>query len=533
MNVLAPWSRVISERLDEHHDHFFQLVIGAATICLFVAIVLPWHQLGFGILGGMVCNMISTQLHHIATEKFDTDPKIYEGNAQLGRAVGLLLVPHLVLILIESYTVMQAQLLFASLLLNIIPATLVIVIPVGPKFKFQEMSRYSTLPALSYQMKEMMSFNNPSEMSSESENVAEPDTPEQVSQEAVLDLQPHLQTLTPLNVQTYYSNAGVSILPEIPEEDEDDINVINAKRLSIISTKLEAINNKARRDSIREVFNIDDLMKKMPTADAEEIKTIEYIPNYKNKNKFIEELKLIKSKTWRCQPYRLFVWKRRLRRISDFLIDNFRKPLIYSLKDPCFYPTVISKGSLTFVSTVFIAIAPYLALTKNNFRIEDTSWVLSYIAFTWCLFLLVLPLISSFSNGRLRILFVLGLLMTACSMLILTKLRPKNDLTILSCLLFGLGFGIISYTEGVIYRWFIGARKWTILKGTVDTLSAILVIIIYYMIILYKIDVLNNIPYIALVVYLCNAIFWTVAPILIIIAVYFKRQFNWSRNSFV
>nr|CAH7747967.1 unnamed protein product [Callosobruchus chinensis] len=50
--LTAPWSRVISERLDEHHDHFFQLVIGAATICLFVAIVLPWHQLGFGILGG-------------------------------------------------------------------------------------------------------------------------------------------------------------------------------------------------------------------------------------------------------------------------------------------------------------------------------------------------------------------------------------------------------------------------------------------------------------------------------------------------
>ncbi|CAH1989674.1 unnamed protein product [Acanthoscelides obtectus] len=469
----------------------------------------------------MLCNLISTQLHYIATEKFDTNPKLHEGNAQLGRALGLLLIPHLVLMLLESYTVMQAQLLFASMLLNIIPATLIIVIPIGTKFKFKEMSRYSTLPALSYQMKEMMSFNYTSESDAQSDDVTEPEAPEQLSQEAVVDIQPHLQTLTPLNVQTYYSNAGVSILPEIPEEEEDDINTISAKRLSVISTRLEAINQKDRRDSIREVFNINDLMNKMPTT-TEEVKTIEYIQNYKNENKFIE-IKLIKSRNWCCQPYKLFVWKRRLRRFNDFLIDNFRKPLMYSLKDPYFYPTVISKGSLTFVSAAFIAIAPYLALTKNNFRMEDTPWVLSYIAFTWCLFLLVLPLISSFSNGRLRILFVMGLFMTACSMLILTKLRPKNDLTILSCLMFGLGFGIISYTEAVIHRWFIGARKWTMIKGAVDTLSAFLVILIYFIIVLYKVDVLNNIAYIALVVYLCNCIFWSVAPVLVLFVGYLKR----------
>lgn len=79
---------------------------------------------------------------------FDTNLKIFEANVQCGKALGLLIMPHMLLGLLNNYTTEQAKLVFSAILLNIIPAVWIIrppkveEVPNDPEF-----SRYKTLPA--------------------------------------------------------------------------------------------------------------------------------------------------------------------------------------------------------------------------------------------------------------------------------------------------------------------------------------------------------------------------------------------------
>lgn len=76
---------------------------------------------------------------------FDTDLKIFEANIQSGKALGLLIMPHLLLALVDFYSMDQAKLIFAAILLNIIPAVWIIRPPDMVSSNDPELSRYKTL----------------------------------------------------------------------------------------------------------------------------------------------------------------------------------------------------------------------------------------------------------------------------------------------------------------------------------------------------------------------------------------------------
>lgn len=102
--------------------------------------------------------------------------------------------------------------------------------------------------------------------------------------------------------------------------------------------------------------------------------------------------------------------------------------------------------------------------------------------------------------------------------------KMTNDIMTISCLLFGFGYGIISYTENMVYRSFLGARKWDMIQGTLETTTAVFVILTYYIIYHYNLD-LTLLLLVALISYYANAILWTVAPILKDIIIFISKYY--------
>lgn len=89
----------------------------------------------------------------------------------------------------------------------------------------------------------------------------------------------------------------------------------------------------------------------------------------------------------------------------------------------------------------------------------------------------------------------------------------NNDFITLSCLLYGFGYGIINYTETLVYRNYIGIRRWKFIEGTLDTLFSLCVILVYYLIYIFEIDIVNIFPFIAFTVYASNAVLWCLLTI--------------------
>lgn len=213
----------------------------------------------------------------------------------------------------------------------------------------------------------------------------------------------------------------------IPEEDEEieDINYIDPKRLSVISGKLEELNiqGQIRRDSIKEVFSISEVINENR---PEPINTIEYIPNFKQEKtriSVLDELKsLNKARHWfQCSPYRKYVWSRKLRMCKDFLNDNVLRPIYHALKNVYFYPSLTTKIITNAVSTLYITLAPFMAMQnswkqKLLFNTENATFLLTYVAFAWCFFLVGLPLILKLNHSRIRIVFGFGLIVSGTSL---------------------------------------------------------------------------------------------------------------------
>ncbi|KAJ8982362.1 hypothetical protein NQ317_013113 [Molorchus minor] len=263
-NIASPWSRHICNYFERNKYSLFRYIIAAAVAFLFIGLIIPNQFLSFGVFGGIFSNLIYTQLKFIAIEKFDMDSKVFEANVQVARALTLLMLPHFMLLLVSYYTIFQVKLIFAAFLLNIFPAALIIK-PPRSKQKYTEISRYQTLPAFSNQMREMMSFvsssNSPEPLKSES-STEDDDDDDDDEKEIILpsiehdafydniimnDQISHPTCLTPLTVETYYKNAGVSILPQILEENEIDneIAASDSNKPHVVTTTIKEINTKS------------------------------------------------------------------------------------------------------------------------------------------------------------------------------------------------------------------------------------------------------------------------------------------------
>ncbi|CAG9858361.1 unnamed protein product [Phyllotreta striolata] len=526
----APLSKVFIKYCEERNYYYYRFIITIAAILLAVGIVIPPHYICYGIFGGTFSNVIYTQLRHMARKKFKTTERAFEGNVLSARAISLLVMPHVFLLLISHLSLDRVLLVYSAVVLNIFPAVMIIKLPnKSDSMVYGETNRYRTLPAFSQQIKEMkvfsssdntsdITYNNKSiidDASDDSESGSEEDEDDDLLvREKCANLEevpPQPGPLAPSTVQRYYSQAGVSILPEIPEEEEDEedknINIINSKRLSRISTVLEDILSKETKEIIvpKEIVVI-----------PETIQCIEYIPEDDDKRKsFLTDMKFPKdsSNCCSCSPYTLFIWKRKLRTMKDFFTDGFVLPVFRSLGDLHFYPTFISKTSLNISSVLFISLTPYVTLHKNDgYKTEDMAFLLSYMAFSWCLSLMLLPLLMTFSAVKMRITFVVGLVLSSFSMLLLTKRKMSNDFIIWSALLFGFGYGLSGFAEGFVYRAFAGRRRFAQMERTLSVLLGAVAAAASYLVAEFEVDLIGWFPIVSGVVYAANAVAWTLMP---------------------
>ncbi|XP_072375589.1 uncharacterized protein, partial [Diabrotica undecimpunctata] len=400
-----PWSNFLINQLEQRQCFPYKVIITVCTLLLAAGVVIPPHFIIYGIFGGAFSNIIYTHLRHIARRRYKSTERSFEGNIQSARAISLLVMPHVVLLLIGNYKILYVSMIHAAIILNIIPATLIIRLPKVDPENMPGYSRYQTLPIFSQQMKEMKVFTSSGNTSdikrSESFSVKEDSSCDETESEEDNDesddllmqeenmaftdriTEGYLPTLTPNTVQLYYSNAGVSILPQIPEEidefEETNINVIDPKRLSRISTALEEINRTERRESVKEAVVLTEVVLK-----PEPINNIEYIPNYKEKqNKFLKDVDSVKKKSCcACSPYTIFLWRRRFRSLKDFFIDFLFNPLFRSLSDLHFYPILFSKVSIAVSYNFFITITPYISLQNSEIarhQIVETIQNLDYV----------------------------------------------------------------------------------------------------------------------------------------------------------
>ncbi|CAH1160210.1 unnamed protein product [Phaedon cochleariae] len=608
--IIAPWSkRLVGEWYEVHENRniIFRCIVFILTCLLILGVMFSGFPVFYGICGGLTHSMVSTQLTFIAMRKFKMDERKIERNLQPAKAISLLILPHVMLVLVDNYTIAQSFLIYAAFLLNIIPASWIIRYNQDSDdlVDYPDMSRYQTLSVLTRQMAEMKEFSkspqsplfqtstsDSSSVEAEEEaivnenDIPENDTPENDAEtprfiigadvddkgDAELnDDGEHLTTIKQLTHQTvdfYYSNMGVNILPGIPEEPEIETekdsdsskrNTIDPKRLSRISAALEELNQKDNTEkevvekpllvttiivetpvvevtrkieelatdlkelnhdrdggntTAEEGIIVTDVLVKMPPTDiVENIKSIEYIhdTNSNNRRKPFRDLRdYSKFNCCKCSPYNIYIWKHRFRSTRYFLTHLFQ-PLYYSLTDLHFYPTLVSKVAILLNSTIFFTLAPHLFLKKNSdYKKEATAFLLSYMAFSWCIFLVFLPLVVTFSKVRMRYTFSIGLLVNAFSMLLLSKRKMSNDLITWFCLLFGFGFGMINFSQNLVYKSFLDQRKPEASQAALDIFSGFAVILAYYFISISELDIVRIFPIVSFYAYVIMAGFWTI-----------------------
>nr|XP_023021558.1 uncharacterized protein LOC111509932 [Leptinotarsa decemlineata] len=558
-HITSPPAKLLIEYVGERLSNGFRYIICTSSCLLCIGLVLPGHVLTYGIFCGVSSSLIFHQLKYFSTKQCRFGTKVYEGNIQSARAISLLISPHLMLLLVSNYSMDRALLIFAALLLNVIPAVFVLKTPGNHgKEPSPEMSRYSTLPAFSRQMSEMVEFSRSTnllkvdnldssfidtndEESELSGNNEEDEGEKSVTSlkdvilnhknEVVEEIEQPIVPLTHETVQMYYSIAGVTILPEIPEESEDTQksknDYIDPKRLSKISMILEEINQKENKvnEERTDILNIEDLLRKV--ENREKVQSIEYIQEYQNERKsFLREIETVRKRA-RCSCCSSYIWKQRFLKIKYCCLDYFLMPIFNSFTEPLFYPIVISKVMLTLNSTIFISLAPYFARKKiQYYKQEDTTLLLSYLAFAWSLFLMFLPLLRKINEEKLRRIFILGLALTGSSMILLTKQKLSNDFIVWSCLLYGCGYGMMTYTENMVYETFLNERRMKIIEGCLEIFSGLFVILVYYLIYYYRLDILSIFPMSTFLSNVVIAVIWLSVPQLQTIGLKLKRYFQ-------
>ncbi|KAL1489887.1 hypothetical protein ABEB36_013814 [Hypothenemus hampei] len=523
-NFTEPLSRFIWEYFEDRKNIFFRYLITISTMLLFLGLMVPNNITAYTILGGMFSNMICTQLYYFAIDRLDMDVKVIEALRQVARALSLFIMPQLVYYLMTNYAINHAKFLLASIILHIIPSALLIKIKSKGFYdpNNEVMNRYETIGRYSHRISSEMT---------EFKNFVDNESEERTNEEDVEDI---VEKIGP-KLNTNYSKISVShggidnealripnlassshipgFLHDIPEESESE----SEKEMDNI---VRDLNVKICENEKPQVYNINELI---GSPKLEPINKIEYIQNFREENSrvsVLNELKYIRKagKCCHCSPYQKYVCSKRLRTLKDFLMDNFLRPIYHSFKTLYFYSALTTKVTTNAVSTLYITLAPFMAMQncwKQHyllFNTENVTFLLTYVAFAWCFFLVGLPLVFKWNHNRIRILFVFGLLICGTSMLIFSR-QVTNDVITLSSLLFGFGHGIVSYTEKIVYKRSIGMRPWYIVQGPLDVISGICILVIYYFSYLYKIH-LNILLIVATLSYFGNALLWLWFPFL-------------------
>lgn len=192
---------------------------------------------------------------------------------------------------------------------------------------------------------------------------------------------------------------GVDILPEIPEEDE-------------IEEKSENIPMETMKDSISQYSQLSARFEDLINNSHHNIASMPYISN--------ENQRFSLKRYMKCSPYKKYLYKKRLNRITDFFCEILWLPLWKALRIFLFYQCLLTKILTTLTPTIYVVFVPYTANTIEDVYSTETpsaesAMLLSLIAFPWLCFLIFLPWLINSSKNKLTIIFCSGIVILGFS----------------------------------------------------------------------------------------------------------------------
>lgn len=185
------------------------------------------------------------------------------------------------------------------------------------------------------------------------------------------------------------------------ENFEDEKN-----KLSKINATIEDLILKVEEEDkiAHTVLNVNDILTVSRNSDGS-IEKYAFPKSVKTKNG---------SRCNCCSIYTKYLFRKKLRAIEEFSLENFLKPLYSALSCGKFYPVLFTKSSILLFSTLYIISIPYLAISSGEEEFlpvltYESALLLTIISFAWLCFLVFLPWVINAGKLKSNLVFVTGL----------------------------------------------------------------------------------------------------------------------------
>ncbi|GLV35674.1 uncharacterized protein CBL_01175 [Carabus blaptoides fortunei] len=491
--ILGPWCRDIAERYYEYHFRPFMFV--GVLMCSFGISLCAFSKsplingLLFGILGGFGSNLIINFLQCHLLDMFPYQTQIILGIQHLGIAVGLFITPHILQLLFDSFqSIPLTFLIHGALILHV----LLVVLPLkrSKMSTNQNLTAYNNIGTRDDDGKEMINMTNIKKHlnSTNDRNWKSP------SDNMTLQCEDcdndEISEKPPSPIPQHKINMGVDVLPQIIEEDEeetdDDANTNskrnsllmtnNIKRLSVISSKFEELIVRNEDESVNEISPIKQTETMSDASKSNYDFTINPIDNHVH-NLIVIDASTVHSNNVYCTPYLRYKCHRNMKYIYQFVKDMTVIPVLTSLRIIEFYPSLLTTLHSMLSPLIFLNFIAFQPNRKEkDINVTELSFMFTITGFAYLVFLITLPWITEISKRNLKYLYMSASLISAFGIYLFLK-TDTDDFRVLSCLIYGFGFGIESYLKEIVLKESLGVTNWSKTEGTLDCLSGILLII--------------------------------------------------------
>lgn len=379
-------------------------------------------------------------------ETYDTRLGIVKGVCFIAQAVGQCIFPHILSFIINKYGLDMTYLLWSGIMLQTLPAILFINVDCDVKrpISYSRYSDVSKTYAIFNNDKTNNDFVNEMQLDDLSKKCWKSPSDDNlhyseidIHNDNVDDDDENNVTITPppSPEEKRRNIFGVEILPEIPEESEDNTDSDEdesekrkktdnqfstaIKRFSALGDNLdEYISKQIRKDSINEISHNNDYGEIEVTYD-----------NISPVTEITHE-KVFGSYSFRCQSwylnmkrkiyipsYKLYRIRRRTMYCLHIINDTFIKPLTRSLSYWKFYPALLLSFSKCTLTAISLPLLPLISLEiRSKIHLTEMNFLISLHAFTWICFLLSTPWLASISKRNFKYILVTGLLISTIAL---------------------------------------------------------------------------------------------------------------------
>ncbi|XP_045521452.1 uncharacterized protein LOC123712415 [Pieris brassicae] len=516
------------------------LVVSALLICAYIPYEL--QSIVYGIFCGLGFSLISAQMDAIIFETYDSHVVAVRGLCYCGQAIGLSIFPHILTALIDTYSYSLSHIVIAGIMLQSLVAIMYLNIDENIR-RPASFSRYKDL-SQSYMVyrNEVMESTYGTELQLHNLNDKSWKSPSDDQLHKVGEICDDgyvSETVTPppSPEEKRRNIFGVDILPQIPEESEEESeeqytkDTNNMRRLSVAIKRLSTlgdnidgcITNQVRRDSQPEDSN-----KSFVEFLEVKYETVTPITDIRTE-------RLLNSFSFRCQSaylnarrkiwlpsYKMYRIRRRFTYLMYSVIDTFVKPLTRSLTCGKFYPALLLSFSRLSLLSISLVLLPMLASeVEPKISVLEMNFLMSLHGFTWLCFLICTPWLAQTPKRNYKYIVVLGLLISTASAFLLAA-DNNHDSYSIGCIVAGFGFGAVtSCWEGAIQD-YVGARKWPKLHSALETISAFM-LAVFLLALVFLIDVEKGLKLVMFILGIIFAVITMVWFAIACVAIYFTK----------